>query len=125
MVGTSRKNTNTGAAYLFEKDYGGSDNWGERKILIASDGATEDLFGKGVSISATHAMVGASKADGTAPDCGAPYIFERDQGGANNWGQSAKLTASDGAVNDIYSHDVSLSDDFALIGASRDSDDDT
>ncbi len=28
-------------------------------------------------------------------DAGAAYVFERDQGGADNWGQVKKLTASD------------------------------
>ena len=43
------------------------------------------------------AVVGAANEDGGGISWGAAYIFERDLGGADNWGQRAKLTASDAA----------------------------
>ena len=53
------KPLNAGAAYIFNKDKGGSDNWGQVKKLIASDGADNDDFGISVSMSGNNVIVGA------------------------------------------------------------------
>ena len=69
----------------------------ERKKLLAGDGAADDYFGYSVSISGDTAIVGAYWDDDNGDSSGSAYIFSRDQGGADNWGQVKKLTASDGA----------------------------
>src|SRR5207302_129505 len=56
-------------------------------------------------------------ADGKNSSTGAAYIFSRNQGGADNWGQVQKLTASDGAANDRFGRSVALSDDAIVVGA--------
>ena len=87
-----------GAAYVFERDQGGTDNWGEVKKLIASDAQGGDRFGFAVAISGDKVIVGARFEDGGSGDpisnAGAAYVFERDQGGADNWGEVKKLVAS-------------------------------
>ncbi len=35
----------SGSAYVFERNFGGTDNWGERAKLTASDAAAYDAFG--------------------------------------------------------------------------------
>ena len=45
------------------------------------------------------------------------YVFERDQGGPNNWGQVVKLTASDAAAGDEFGVSVAVAGDTAVIGA--------
>ncbi len=37
-------------------------------------------------------MVGASGNDDTGIDSGSAYVFERNEGGINNWGEVKKLT---------------------------------
>ena len=44
-------NLSQGAAYVFERNTGGVDNWGEVAILRASDAQASDSFGYSVSIS--------------------------------------------------------------------------
>ena len=39
-------------------------------------------------------------------------MFERDQGGASNWGEVKKLTASDASAWDRYGHSVDIADDI-------------
>ena len=86
-----------GSAYIFERNQGGANNWGEVKKLTASDGAADDFFGRSVAIYADTAIVGADfDTIGGNHLQGSAYIFERNQGGANNWGEVKKLTASDG-----------------------------
>ncbi|MEM6398516.1 MAG: FG-GAP repeat protein, partial [Bacteroidota bacterium] len=114
-----------GAAYIFERDAGGVANWGEVKKLVASDAQGSDGFGGSVSISGDYAMVGANGEDpsdgmgGTLPDAGAAYIFERDAGGMANWGEVKKLVASDAEVFDQFGISVSISGDYAIVGAFR------
>ena len=55
-------------------------------------------FGYSVAISGNTIVVGAYVDDiSNNTNQGAAYIFERNQGGVNNWGEVKKLVASDGA----------------------------
>ena len=112
----------SGSAYIFYRDQGGVDNWGEVKKLTADDGADYDLFGLGVSISGDTAIVGAVYDDDNGSESGSAYIFSRDQGGADNWGQVKKLLAGDGAADDYFGWGVSISGDTAIVGAYGDDD---
>ncbi len=109
--------TGGGAAYLFDRDQGGANNWGEVKKIVGSDTAANDAFGASVAISSDTAIVGAL---GKAAQLGAAYVFGRNQGGANNWGQFQKLLASDGMAGDRFGESVAISGDTALVGAGSD-----
>ena len=111
-----------GCAYLFERNSGGADNWGEITRLTASDGGIQDQFGCAVSIYIDNVIVGAVAEDANGDDSGSAYIFGRDVGGADNWGEVCKLTASDGATFDAFGCSVSISGDAAIVGALGDAD---
>jgi len=111
-------NLRQGAAYVFYRHQGGTDKWGQVAKLTAADGATQDYFSYSVSVSGDRIVIGAYLADvGDNENQGAAYIFYRDQGGANAWGQVAKLTAADGAMQDFFGSSVAISNDMAFIGA--------
>jgi len=82
--------------------------------LVASDAADGDIFGRSVSISGNTAIVGAESHDDGGNAFGAAYVFEKVAG---TWTQVAKLTASDGVVNNFFGRSVSISGDTALVGA--------
>ena len=116
-------NAGQGAAYVFYRDQGGPDAWGQVTKLTPADGAVADLFGSSVSVSGDMAVVGARQADiGSSSNQGAAYVFFRDQGGADAWGQMAKLTSADGAEDDVFGQSVSISGDTVIVGAHRDDD---
>jgi hypothetical protein len=115
--GVDGSDTNQGAAYIFYKDQGGTDSWGEVKKLVASDAGDSDFFGYSVSISGDTVVVGAYREDGTGADRGAAYVFDRNNGGADNWEEVKKLTASDAANGDYFGHSVSISGDTIAVGA--------
>jgi hypothetical protein len=122
VVGSSDDDTgsnlNQGSAYIFERNQGGPNNWGEVKNLTASDGAARDVFGRSVAIHGDTAIVGASSDDsGSNIDQGSAYIFERNQGGPDNWGEVKKLTASDGAASDAFGASVAIHGDTVIAGA--------
>ncbi|MEM7246953.1 MAG: hypothetical protein AAF533_16510 [Acidobacteriota bacterium] len=112
----------TGAAYVFERDEGGPDNWGEVEKLTASDGASNDQLGESVSISGDLAIAGARFENSQGSDAGAAYIFKRLGGCPDNWGEIAKLTASDAAAGDRFG--VGVAADGTRFAAGADFDDD-
>src|SRR6202023_2237809 len=119
VVGAYQKNssitgTATGAAYIFERNQGGANNWGQVQELTAGDPAVSDQFGFSVGINVDTVVIGAENKNlGT----GAAYIFERNKGGAENWGQVQELTAGDAAVSDQFGISVGIGGDTAVIGA--------
>jgi hypothetical protein len=114
--------SNSGAAYIFARDQGGADNWGQVQKLTVDDAEAYDYFGHSVSISGDLAVVGAPNDDDGGSNSGAAYIFARDQGGADNWGQVQKLTADDAEASDRFGRTVSISGDLLMVGAPNDDD---
>ena len=106
-----------GAAYVFLRDLGGTDNWGEVKKLTASDAEANDFFGISVAVSGDVAVVGASGEDGGGSLAGAVYVFVRDQGGADNWGELKKLTASDASGSSNFGQRVAIDGEVLIVGA--------
>ena len=106
-----------GAAYVFERNYPALNGWGMRKKLIALDAANNDHFGISAGLFGDTAIVGAYLKDGVGTDSGAAYVFDRSSGGAENWGQSKKLIASDPAGGDQFGIGVAISGDTAIVGA--------
>ncbi len=108
----------SGAAYIFRRDQGGAGTWGQVVKLTPSDPAIIDRFGTSVSIDGDTAVVGALyHASGGFYDSGAAYVFKRNQGGADAWGQVTKLSASDAADNMQFGYSVSISGDTVIVGA--------
>jgi hypothetical protein len=91
-------------------------NFADEIKLIAADGASQDSFGWSVSISGNAAVVGAPQDGGSF---GSAYIFERDPA-TNNWAQTQKLQAFDGARSDQFGESVSISGDSVIVGAKWD-----
>jgi hypothetical protein len=108
--------SNRGAAYVFARNRGGADNWGEVTKLTAS-AENNACFGTSVAISGDTVVVGAYFEDGAGSDRGAAYVFERNRGGPDSWGEVAKLTASDAEDDDFFGHSVSISGDTVVVGA--------
>ncbi len=105
-------NGNQGSAYIFK--YNGS-VWYQDAILLASDGALADEFGRSVAISGENAIVGAYGDDDLGSYSGSAYIFNNSSGSV--WGQT-KLVASDGEAWDVYGWSVDISGDKAIVAAS-------
>ena len=113
-----RDGSRVGGAYIFERNQGGLDNWGEMKKLVSSDAQFNDFFGSSLAVSGDTAIVGSSQGfGGTGFGAGAAYIFERNQGGLDNWGEVKKLVSSDAQFNGIFGSSLAVSGDTAIVGA--------
>jgi len=107
-----RWTTNSGSAYVFR--WNGS-AWEEEQKLLASNGSSDDQFGKSVSVSVSGdvAVVGANGDDDNGSGSGSAYVF-RWTGSA--WDEEQKLLASDGVAGDNFGWSASVSGDVALVG---------
>ncbi|MBU1692851.1 MAG: FG-GAP repeat protein [Verrucomicrobia bacterium] len=120
--GDSDAGASSGSAYVFERNAGGTNAWGQVRKLTAPDGTATDWFGRSVAVAGDVVLVGAPYDDDVGDDSGSVYVFERNAGGTNAWGQVVKLRASDGAAGDRFGWSVSVADDVAVVGASLDDD---
>ncbi len=103
--------TRSGSAYIFHRY---ESNWTEHAKITSSDGATEDWFGHSVSISGDYSVIGAYGNDDDGSNSGAAYIFHRS---GINWTEQAKIIASNGEEFDNFGYTVSISGNYAAIGA--------
>jgi hypothetical protein len=75
-------------------------------------------FGEYLAIDGDTLVVGAHKdSNDNGYQAGAVFVHYRNQGGADNWGEVAKLTASDGRGNDTFGLNVSVSGEVIAVGA--------
>jgi uncharacterized membrane protein len=106
-----------GAAYLFERDAGGADQWGQVAKLTAPTPEASGWYGFSVGLQDDLAFVGAPASDVAAPDGGAVFVHERDASGAGAWGRSAELTAADVEAGDVYGIAVAAAPSATIVGA--------
>ncbi len=109
----------SGAAYIYYRNQGGTDNWGEVIKLTAFDQAVDDRYGFNVSIHGTYVAIGSMWDDDDGSYSGSVYLYEKDQGGVNNWGLVKKITPSDGGAFKGFGLQVSLSATELIVGANE------
>ena len=114
--GESDNGSGAGAVYLYNLT--DSTLTGEVKLL-ASDGAAGDGFGSSVSISGDYILVGAWEDDDSANASGSAYLFNLSGTG---WIEVDKFIAFDGAATNWFGESVSISGDYAIVGANGHSD---
>ena len=115
--------SNPGSAYIFKNNSG---TWSQMQKIVASDRGAEDFFGYSVAISGANVIVGAYQEDqnatggATLSNSGSAYIFKNNAG---TWAQSQKIIASDRGLGDQFGFNVSISGDYAIVGASLEDED--
>jgi hypothetical protein len=108
IIGSYNDDGGRGSAFVYKRT---GTTWTQEAKLIASDGVPGDGFGYTVSINGNSAIAGAWRDENLT---GAAYVYTRT---GTNWIQEAKLTASDGDINDYFGYSVSINDDSAIVGA--------
>ena len=108
---------NTGAAYVFERNAGGADKWGQVKKLVGGNARPGDMFGFSVGVRTCQScregdviVVGAAFDNATEDDSGSAYVFHRHAGGANKWGQVRKLLPTNSRAGDKFGSSVAVGD---------------
>lgn len=104
-----------GSVYIFARVNG---TWTQQAQITALDRQVGDQFGASVAISGDYLVVGAPGRLGTegiyTVEFGTAYIFRRN---GTTWTQEAQLTALDVPGLDYFGYSVSISGDYAIVGA--------
>jgi hypothetical protein len=114
-------NYEQGAAYVFVQPANGWINMTQTAKLTASDGASGDILGVAVNIYGNTVAAGASEAtvDGD-PSAGAAYVFVESNNGWSDMTQTAKLTATDAAMDDYFGSAIDMTSNTIVVGAPSD-----
>ena len=118
LIGASLSDTPTGSysgyAYVFTRS---QNMWTLQARVTGTDTNDNDRFGSSVSLDGNTAAIGSPLDDPRGLNSGSTYIFVRS---GTTWSQQAKFVPPDGASNDNFGEDVSLSGPLVLIGAESD-----
>lgn len=97
----------TGSAYLYARDAGGANAWGEASKIVALQRGIGDEFGyaSDVNEAGNLVVVGARKARPSGVTTGAAWVFRRSGEG---WVEEARLVAPGLASGDEYGYSVAL-----------------
>ncbi|NOU48203.1 MAG: hypothetical protein HOO86_14235 [Bacteroidales bacterium] len=93
-------------------------NWLELNKIVASDRSPKANFGYSSSLSGNYVIIsapGEGTFDNPYYDEGAAYIFEK--GVDDSWFEAAVIVASDRDTNNWFGEMVSISGDYAIVGA--------
>lgn len=106
-----------GSASIYQ--YNGS-SWVLMQKLTDATGNASDFFGSSVSIAGIYAIVGASGDDGLGGvNEGSASTYRYD---GSSWVLMQKFLPANGAANDNFGASVTLSENYAIVGALRDAD---
>jgi hypothetical protein len=118
VVGAQFNNAARGAAYVFVAPGNSWSDMTQSARLTASDGAAIDYLGSAVGISGNRIVSGAYKAKNGGVSIGAVYVFNKPAGGwSGSLNENARITSSDGAMNDQFGWSVGISGNTIVAGA--------
>jgi hypothetical protein len=105
-----------GAAYVYQPDPSGGDQWSFVARLTPGEAVGVEYFGSAMALAADTVLVGAKGTSiDSRDDQGAAYVFQRDLAGS--WSEAQTLTASDGLSQDYFGVAVALLGPARFVGA--------
>ncbi|MEZ5028016.1 MAG: hypothetical protein R2765_04440 [Ferruginibacter sp.] len=113
-------NSNSGSniGYGVWGDCATNGNISEYQPVVDNSGSLGDFGGYSVCISSNFAIVGAPGDDvNTNPDQGSVSIYRHDE---NGWIKMQKITDAAGTSSDYFGSSVSISGNYAIVGAPSD-----
>ncbi len=106
---------NSGEVHIFRHN-GSSWIWED---TLAPTSIQDAQFGYDLSMDGDRFIIGARFDDGVNPRTGTAYIYAWS---GSSWDLQQKLTAFDGATDDVFGNMVSIYGDLALVGSPQDDD---
>jgi FG-GAP repeat len=107
-----------GSVYAFQQDEGGY--WGFVKKFLAKQPIQQSGFGESIDVDGDTIIIGANYGGERADfgRYGIAYVYERHQGGQNNWGEVATLSPSHTSpYPDNFGISVSVEGDRIAVGS--------
>ena len=113
VVGAAKSN----GVYVFHRT--GTNSWDSGEKLVDPENGYLDSFGTAVAIDGDYIVAGVQGRNLTpSSTAGEAYIFHRT--GTNSWDGGTEIVSSDLAQGDHFGISVSISGDYAVVGASHD-----
>jgi hypothetical protein len=107
-----------GAVYVFQRNIGGADQWGQQKRIDFITVNAGDEFGAAVTLDAEVLAIGAPGRNAPAQvDAGAVYVLGRHSGGVSNWGFISILQEPVPTAFDFFGTAVDVNSGRIMIGA--------
>lgn len=116
---TGDSRTRQGIVVIYERN-SSRGAWREVALIYSPDDENSQGFGADIDLCNDTLIVGAPGKDEGAPDQGAAYLFERNSGGADDWGFVAKLTDPLGGEDHELGSAVAIDGEIAAAGAPGD-----
>lgn len=112
-------NNDQGSVYVYYRDYAGVKNsWTEVKHLFSSNGIAYGYFGTSCAIYDNIIAVGAPKQSVSGfASSGSVYVYARDNGGINNWGEVQIITNPSPAASQFTGQSVALIKDYLFVAS--------
>ncbi len=107
------------SAFIFQRT--GPDTWDSGTEIIATGPAKNSGIGNSLAISEDYVIMGATQSVEKVP--GAAYIYRRT--GPNTWSSGTMISPADAEYFDSFGVSVSISGDYAIVGAAGDDEIDT
>lgn len=108
----------SGVAFVYRWDPSTTNTWSQWRQLLPSTVETNDEFGISVSMNRERAAVGAIRDEGIGGLAyGTVYIFDRNEGGDANWGQSHRIVPTNIPASSLFGQSISLDGDLLAVGA--------
>ena len=110
--------TDAGAAYVFNRNLTGAEQWGLVRKITLTNAFTGDHFGSSLAVDADSLVISAPQADGTnGVDWGAAYLYQQNFGGSSAWGLVDKFLPAAIGVQDNFGSSVAISRGTIVAGA--------
>lgn len=115
------RSRDSGAVYLYERDYGGLDAWGQVVKLASPHREAGGRFGIAAQLSGDVVAIGAFHEDAGAFQAGAAYAYHRDVGPQPGWSLIRRILPPDGPIaGHWFGLTLALDGDAIAIRASQD-----
>lgn len=108
-----------GAVFIYHRDEGGPNNWGLVKTLQTGEiSGYSAFFATSIALHDDVLVVGDTGYE-PSPDLetGGVYVFRRNQGGVDNWGQEAILISPNGGDNDRFGRSIDFDGSVLAAGS--------
>ena len=111
------KGVDSGAAFIYRLVPGSTNLWTQWRQLLPASLTTSNRFGRSVSLGEDFLAVGASEQVPVAGQSGAVYLYRRQQGGADNWGEWMRIAPTNLPGSSRFGYAVALHGDLLAVGA--------
>ena len=112
-----RKSPSAGSAFVFQRNFGGRDNWGLVERLTAPNPQSFDRFGYSVDVHRDTIVIGSWMRRKTHSDVGRAFVFSRQPSGATVWGCGIALAPTDDEIGDKFGNMVKIQGNTIVVAA--------